>query len=320
MKIIITVSPGNSGGGAVHDYLLSRTDFVSPFQGEEFRLITDPYGINNLHQGLYKNFSLNNSSEAFYQFEKYCNNLKKLKLNKTNKLIYGENFYNLSTKYLSNISLLKYKGIPQFKSISLDYKKKIAFKIKKKFFGYKNFEHGNYEMHIPVDEKKFLLETKKFLKLLISSNCKNLKNKNIILDQATSFWIPELVSKYFDNLKIILVTRDPRSVYYSMKFRGSYAYPGYNLKKFVRWYDEIFKKKRLIGNSNNKNLIHIEFEKFFQDNLYKIKLEKFLKIPNKSTKNFNYKFTKNNIYKARKNLSKFELKYIEKNLKNYLQW
>ena len=56
MKIIITVSPGNSGGGAVHDYLLSRKDFVSPFQGEEFRLINDPYGIDNLHQNLFKNF------------------------------------------------------------------------------------------------------------------------------------------------------------------------------------------------------------------------------------------------------------------------
>ena len=320
MKIIITVSPGNSGGGAVHDYLLSRKDFVSPFQGEEFRLINDPYGIDNLHQNLFKNFSLNKSSEAFFQFEKYCYNLQNLESNKTNELIYGKNFYNLSKKYLKNICLLKYKGIPQFKSISLDYKKKILFKFKKKFLRYKNFEHGNYEMQIPVNEKKFLLETKKFLRSVFESNCKNLKTKNIILDQATSFWIPEMVSKYFDNFKIILVTRDPRSVYYSMKFRGSYAYPGYNLKKFVKWYDEIFKKKKLFDFKNNKNLIHLKFEDFFKDDTYKHKLEKFLEIPKERPKNFDYKFTKNNIYKAKKILSKYELRYIEKKLKNYLQW
>ena len=56
-KIVIVVSAGNSGGGAIHDYLLCRNDFVSPFQGEEFRLITDPYGLENLYHKLIKNFS-----------------------------------------------------------------------------------------------------------------------------------------------------------------------------------------------------------------------------------------------------------------------
>mgnify|MGYP003307834860 CR=1 FL=1 len=81
---------------------------------------------------------------------------------------------------------------------------------------------------------------------IFKSNCKNFKNKNIILDQATSFWKPEIANNYFDNLKVVIVTRDPRSVFYSMKFRGSYAYPGYNLEKFVRWYDEIFKKQKIL--------------------------------------------------------------------------
>ena len=48
-KIVIIVSSGNSGGGALHDYLLSRKDFVSPIHGEEFRLIADPHGIENLY-------------------------------------------------------------------------------------------------------------------------------------------------------------------------------------------------------------------------------------------------------------------------------
>ena len=52
-KTVIVVSPGNSGGGVIHDYLLSRKDFFSPFQGEEFRLITDPYGLENLHKKTY---------------------------------------------------------------------------------------------------------------------------------------------------------------------------------------------------------------------------------------------------------------------------
>ena len=64
-QIVIIITSGNSGGGAIHDFLLSRFDFTSPFQGEEFRLIADPYGIENLYNNFINNFSLNNSSEAF---------------------------------------------------------------------------------------------------------------------------------------------------------------------------------------------------------------------------------------------------------------
>jgi hypothetical protein len=37
MKTIITVGSGNSGGGAIHDYLKERKDFASVFYGNEFR-------------------------------------------------------------------------------------------------------------------------------------------------------------------------------------------------------------------------------------------------------------------------------------------
>ena len=46
MKVVVIVSPGLSGAGAISDYLLSREDFVSPFkkdvdykQDYEFRIV-----------------------------------------------------------------------------------------------------------------------------------------------------------------------------------------------------------------------------------------------------------------------------------------
>ena len=41
MRIFIILGSGNSGAGAIHDYLLSRDDFFSPFNGKEFRLMND---------------------------------------------------------------------------------------------------------------------------------------------------------------------------------------------------------------------------------------------------------------------------------------
>ena len=65
-SIVIVTSVGNSGGGAIHDYLLSRQDFVSPFLGEEFRLISDPYGLENFL--LYLFFVSPAQSFLFYFF------------------------------------------------------------------------------------------------------------------------------------------------------------------------------------------------------------------------------------------------------------
>lgn len=317
----MVVSPGNSGGGAIHDYLLSRSDFISPFQGEEFRLITDPYGLENLYKNLYSDFSINNSSEAFLQFERYCYFLSKLKSPKNGRLIYGKNFYNLSLEYLKRIELLSYKGIPQFKRIALSPKKKFFFKIKKRFLRYNNHEHNIYKIRLPIKEKNFFKETKKYLNKIIRSNNKNIQNKNIILDQATNYWMPETCFKYFEKVKIIKVSRDPRSVFYSMKFRQSFAYPGHDIKKFVLLYKEFMQKKIKIKKKYKNCILEIKFEDFINKFYTETKkLEKFLKLKKGVKNNFNYEFSKNNVYKAKNHLLKQELTFLKKELKNYLQW
>ena len=71
---------------------------------------------------------------------------KNLKSNKfKNKLLYGKKFYQLSLEYIKNIERLSYNGLPQFKSISLDFSKEF-FKFRKKLFGIKNHEHDFYKM------------------------------------------------------------------------------------------------------------------------------------------------------------------------------
>lgn len=320
-KIVIIVSPGNSGGGAVHDFLLSRKDFVSPFQGEEFRLIVDPYGIENLYNSFVKDFSINNSSEAFHQFEKYFSKISSLKSSKTNELIYGNSFYSLTLDYLKKVEDISYNGIPQFKSASLSPLNKFLFKSKKKFFGYQNHNHNFYKMRLPINDELFLIETRNYLAKIFRTNIGSIGKKNIILDQATNFWKPEIVFKYFKNPKVIIVTRDPRSIYYSMKSRGSYAYPGYDIKIFVKWYKIIMQKRAKLIKKNIDKILEVKFEKFVNNMRPEIKrINNFLKIKNIPVVNFDYEFTKNNVYKAKNGLSRYELNFIKKNLKSFLQW
>ena len=69
MKVVITIGTGNSGCGAVHDFLIKSTKFKNPFVWHEFRMINDPDGILNLYNNFYKNCSINNSSNAVMRFK-----------------------------------------------------------------------------------------------------------------------------------------------------------------------------------------------------------------------------------------------------------
>ena len=75
MNVVITIGTGNSGCGAIHDFLLKNTEYKSPFLGEEFRLIDDPEGIINLYYNFFRINSINNPSNAIMRFKNYINNL-----------------------------------------------------------------------------------------------------------------------------------------------------------------------------------------------------------------------------------------------------
>ena len=80
------------------------------------------------------------------------------------------------------------------------------------------------------------------------------------------------------------------------------------------------KRKKVIKKYKNK-LLELRFEEFTKNTNKEIKkINKFLNLKNVNTKNFDYEFSKNNAYKAKNSLSNYELNFIEKNLKNYLQW
>ena len=49
MKTVVTIGTGNSGCGAIQDYLIKNTNYKSPFKGQEFRMIDDPDGILNIY-------------------------------------------------------------------------------------------------------------------------------------------------------------------------------------------------------------------------------------------------------------------------------
>lgn len=316
---VITASPGLSGAGLISDYLLNRNDFTNPFNLEaEFRLLHDPGGIHNLYKGLYENFSVNNSAYFFNEFEKYIFSLKNLssKINNKKTYLYNSNFFNEVKKYLKEISLISYYGLPEFFRLGFNFNDKFKWRILR--ISKSSQEVKFCKMRIPVQKEIFLKKTKIFLnKILFILSGK--KKTNFVIDQGGNFWDPIKSTQYFDNRKIVLITRDPRSIFSSMKTRKSLAYPGHDIKIFCDWYKNIMKNYNKTKESNL--LMKIKYENFILNHEKESKkLLKFLNIKNLKKKNFDISNSRKNIFKAREYLTTKELQYIEKKLKKYLQW
>lgn len=321
MKVVITISPGNSGGGAVHDFINLNTNYASPFGGHEFRLLQDPDGLLNLYKNFYQDFTLNNSANALNKFKIYIDSLSQLKMKVKNQnyKIFDRKILELSREYLKKITVIDYSALPQFYSLQLSFLEKISLKIKSKFFNIKKNHQNKIKMIVPVKKEIFIKETKKYLKKLIKSKLK--KNNKIILDQAISVWNYDEIFNFFDDIKIIIITRDPRSIFYSMKSRSSNAFPGQDIKKFVIWYNFIIRKFYLNFRRNSKNskILKLNFEDFVSNIKIKKKILKF--IDEKEIKNeFDFSKSKNNAFKAKNFLSIREQDYIKKKLEPFLQW
>ena len=179
---VITASPGLSGAGLIFDYLLDRDDFISPFknypdkdQQSEFRFITDPGGLNSLYNGFYKNFSVNNCAYVYDEFNKYLNKISKLTIveNNKKKKLYNNYFFSEIEKFKKKIIKSSYYGLPQFHRLGLNKKDKFVWKITNRF---RSAQQSKFlQMVLPVDEKIFIDESKKFVDKVLYLHVNNKK-------------------------------------------------------------------------------------------------------------------------------------------------
>ena len=102
-----------------------------------------------------------------------------------------------------------------------------------------------------------------------------------------------------------------------MKIRQANSTPWYDVKIFIKWYKYHFGNKKFRIFKNNRILV-IKFEDFILNfNKENKRICKFLNIDKdisfkKNNNLFNLEFSRSNIYKSKKFLSKNELKLIKK--------
>jgi len=230
-------------------------------------------------------------------------------------------------KFIKNVTSVKYYGLPHYSNFTLTKVQKIYLKIMTNIFKKNINELKTISIILPKKEEVFLSEAKKYINSILNYYSKqNINNKTIVLNNAADITDPINSSQYFENRKILVVTRDPRDIFSSMKSRKSRAAPWYNVDTFISWYKYSFGNEKFQKKLNNKIILKIKFENFVKNfDRENKKICKFLGIREKYfLKNVPYKFniddSKKNLAKSKKYLSKKEFSLIEKKLSPYLQW
>ena len=332
MNIITCASYHGTGSSAVTDFFgeFSNCNSIGEF---ELRFIHDPCGIRDLEYNLIENNNRLNTSNAIKNFKKYVNYLNGNILRKRYRRYLGKNFIKYSEKYIDNITELcsdaywhydEMKRGELFELLSTIYRK-FCFKTPQGESAEKSLLQLKHEKgyYSAIDKKTFYKYTKEYINEVI--NCINIGNAEyIMVDQLLPPSNINQYLNYFDDVKVIVVDRDPRDLFIlADKIWKTGIIPHKNVEDFCAWY-EITRRHRKRENLDTNYSMYMQFE----DLIYKYnettqKLIEFVGInpqkhirpmtmfiPTISIKNTNLK----------KNFSKYkkEIEYIENNLAEYL--
>lgn len=261
-RVIAISGYGWSGSSAMVDLLKEFDGYED--MGTEFRLIKDPYGIISLESSLVDNWDILTCDIAIKDFVWFARKLNKVSYKFSHfgmsyeKLI-GKEFMKLTLDYVESLKTLEYKGDWFFFDMNLNRYQYFTKRVKRKL-GF-NFEKHTMCLSKP-EREVFIKKTKKYVNEIVNAiSLKNNGVKNIILDQAIPLPKPLKAMNYFENVKMIIVDRDPRDIYIDLinrkAFIGDDLSRGGNVEKYIEWHRALHEP---LEELNDPRILRVKFE------------------------------------------------------------
>lgn len=331
MKFITTASYYGTGSSAITD-LLSEYDRVASLPSDfECRIAHDMFGLSDLEYYLVDNYHRHNTSVAIKMFQRLMGLYgidKYLKMENYPHYI-GPSFYEACELFLKKIAPIGYQGGCHtdiyMKSDLFIFFLKIKERIFHKLHKYKISANDDawlqktetpYEKackkeitYISYPREIFLSAAKEFTRKMFSSL--NQEGKEFLMvDQLVPPTNTMRYCRYFDDIKVVVVDRDPRDLYYLEKYfwRGN-VIPT-NPEAFVEWYKATRSHKQY--EKDDKNVVlRIQFEDLVLNYDEEVsKLENFIGLSPENhiayQKVFNPQISKGNIGKWRNDRVEFD--------------
>lgn len=331
MRIISCASYYGTGSSAITD-LLSEYQNCYSLSEYEFRFIHDPDGISDLEYNLVENHNRLNSGHALKRFQKLVKFYSGNKFVKKYEPFFNNQWFIISSRYIEKLTAFKSKGWWFYdlydKGIFCYYYSALFNKLfhltiwRNKREKYLNVLPNEIMLYSNPSEEEFLKLTRNYIdELFASANTSN--KENVIVDQIVPPTNLNRYNRYFNNLFVFVVERDPRDLYILEKYTwNTTIIPIDTPELFCKWYN--YTRKHRQNEDFPENVLFI----YFEDLVYKYeqtvaKIEAILNFNSKdhidAKKYFNPEISKHNtrLWLNYPELKK-EIEFIENNLKDYL--
>ena len=332
MRIISCASYYGTGSSAITD-LISEYEGVFSLTNYEFRFVQDPDGISDLEYDLVENHNRHNSGHAIKRFKRLVDFYAGNRLIKKYEPYFQYQWKNISYDYIDKLTECRYKGWWQYDLLDRGfffYYRKLLLNKMCKMTIWRNKEDKQLNV-LPNEitycgkpsKEEFLNYTRWYLEALFEkANVDG--SPNLMVDQIVPPTNLKRYLRYFNDIQVIIVDRDPRDIYLSEKliWKG-HVIPTESAELFCQWF-RYTRAHRETESVNTDRVMFIQFE----DLIYKYeetvsRIEKFLGF--KEIEHINKKKYLNpaiSIYNTRlwekhPKYSK-DIAYIEKELKDYL--
>lgn len=262
MKKVTCISYHGTGSGAVDDLLKEFDNFVSGPSEFEFRLLHDPDGISDLEYNLVNNPHRLNSGFAIKRFEKYCRYL-----HRNNTKLFGDAWDEYTQKYIHALIKFEYYAywqgdlwlFPEYRYYFFKFRRLLA-KVSPPVFrkpNYYNYFPHIKSYHVAISEERFLYLTRKYIDAL----CRGMNKADkeyVLLDQAVPTMNIQRYLRYVNDIKVILVDRDPRDTYINHQRGKDHVLPK-DPEKFSIAYKDYRRtlKKELL---DTEHVLRVQFE------------------------------------------------------------
>ena len=270
MKIITTTGYGTTGSSVVTD-LLNEFDNVTSYGDYEFRWLFDIHGLRELEVGL---FQLNNRQNSDYHikaFKRYVDYISNSIATRYYNHAFNEDFKKLSYEYVESLIDVEWSGYWHRDIMDENILRKLLYYaerfIQKIILRQKDTASKYYRKpmyYAKPSKEKFLTNTRKYLDNLFDGM--KIKTDFLALDQLVP---PENTSeflKYFDdNVKIVIVDRDPRDLYLLERYEYQETWVPYqNIDDYIKWY-RLIREHRYEEEIDKNNVVFVHFEDFIYD-------------------------------------------------------
>jgi hypothetical protein len=293
-----------SGGSVIRD-IFNEFDGVHLFPNE-FRLIKERYGILDLERAIFEDKSPENIDIAIKDFIWLTQNMdfphsRFSRIGNHYSTITNDQFIPLTEEYIKSIVGYEYSIDCHFLQFKKNHFQQITHRFKKKFNLASSLPKAYY---VAISQNEFTSLTKKYISQIIISSSKSNFNVVALHNAIPPFGgsITNRALKYFDNVKLIIVDRDPRDIFLDLP-NNKYLPNSDDVMKKAKGFVAFSKKQREDARYLNigQNVLFLRFEDLVLD--YENALRRIINFTDSELGNhnklcfFNPDISKVNVYK-----------------------